>query len=96
MDLPGILSDIMKDLVALNEDAADSNQQDIHSLYPSPQALFPVFFLLLIPLHIFVVIDPQQVLNRWPRREEDKEWCLSWFQGDTSTFSSKHTAAGSG
>lgn len=64
MDLPGILSDIMKDLVALNKEAADSNQLDIHSLYPSPQALFSVFFLLLTPFNIFVVVELQQVLNR--------------------------------
>lgn len=68
MDLPGILSDIMKDLVSLNEEAADSNQLDIHSLCPSPQTLFSVFFFsLLVPVHIFVVVDPQQVLRRWPR-----------------------------
>lgn len=51
MDLPGILSDIMKDLVALNKEAADSNPVDVHSLYPS-SSLFS-FFLAAHPFPHF-------------------------------------------
>lgn len=55
MDLPGILSDIMKDLMTLNEEAADSNQLDIHSLYPSSQALFLVFVSYCSSLSTFLL-----------------------------------------